>query len=133
MGRWLIFIGLFYLGAIFLSGLLRKQWVEAERLSFPMARVPLDVTAEADGPGLVPAMFKSRAFLVGMGVSIVFGAMRLSPLLVGKEEGWLPEIEPVELPPRAWRTRPDPADPTSCQGDKKIDCERDRCEIPPTA
>ena len=49
--NWGVFICLYYLATFFLFGLLRKQWVEAERLAFPLARVPLEFTEGSGEPG----------------------------------------------------------------------------------
>jgi len=89
---WSIFIWLYYLATIFVFGILRRQWVESERLVYAVARVPLEFTqgsGEREAWGL-PAILRNRAFLVGAVVTIVFGLMRLSPLFFGAAEGWRP-------------------------------------------
>ncbi len=86
---WGIFIGLYYLATFFLCGMLRKQWVESERLIFPLARVPLDFTEDLGEGRLLPPMMRSGTFLVAVGLMIVLGLARLSPLAFGSEQGWL--------------------------------------------
>jgi hypothetical protein len=85
---WGVYIWLYFLGTIFLCSMLRKQWVESERLTFPVARVPLDLT-EGSGEGrlLLPAM-RSTPFLVAVALTFAFGLIRLAPLFFGAEEGW---------------------------------------------
>jgi len=105
-GRWMgvivtwgIFIWLYYLATIFLFGILRKQWVESERLTYAVARIPLEFTEGAGGRrgwGL-PALLRSKPFLVGAAVTIVFGLLRLSPLFFGAEEGWRPVLPVNQL------------------------------------
>ena len=85
---WGVYIGLFYLATFFLCGILRKQWVESERLMFPVARVPLDFAEGSREGRLLPAAAHSNAFLVGILLTGVFGLIRLSPLLFGAEEAW---------------------------------------------
>ncbi len=63
LGTWGIFVALYYAGTFFLGGILRRQWVDYERLLFPLARFPLEVTAGAAGRGLLPEVFRNRAFL----------------------------------------------------------------------
>jgi len=92
---WGIFVVFYYLGTFFLGGILRRQWVDYERLLFPLARFPLEITAGSEGRGLLPAAFRNRAFLVGIVVSVLFGLVRLSPLLTGQEA-----VTPVQVPVR---------------------------------
>ncbi len=84
---WGVFIWLYYLATFFLFGLLRRQWVDAERLSFPLARVPLEFTEGAGERALLPALVRSRAFLVGAAVTVAFGVIRILPVFFGAEEG----------------------------------------------
>ena len=65
---WGVFLGFYYLGTLFLFGILRKQWVEVERLTFPLARVPMEMVRDGERPSLVPALFRDRVFLVGCAV-----------------------------------------------------------------
>lgn len=85
---WGIYVWLFYLATFFLCAILRRQWVESERLIFATARVPLEFTEGAREGRLIPPLMRSKAFLVGALLIIVFGAIRLSPLFVGEETGW---------------------------------------------
>ena len=84
---WGVYIGLFYLATLFLCGILRKQWVDSERLLFPVARVPLEFTDGCGDGQLLPSLIRSTPFLVGAAVAFVFGLIRLSPLLSGAPEG----------------------------------------------
>ncbi len=95
LASWGTFILLFYLATLFLTGLLRKQWVEVERLAFPLARVPLEIAADSAGSGLVPAFLRSRACVVGLTLSLAFGAVRMAPVLTGAAQGWVPSF-PVQ-------------------------------------
>jgi len=89
---WLIFIGFYYLATFFVGGMLRKQWVEVERLMFPLARVPLELTEGSGRKRLLPEMFHQAPFLVGFALTLAFALIRVSPVFLGKEQGWLPEI-----------------------------------------
>ena len=48
--------------------LLRRQWVERERLAFPLARVPLEMIER--GPGRLPAFMVSKVFWIGAGIPL---------------------------------------------------------------
>lgn len=61
-----------FLGALFMVGasiitILRKQWVENERLVFPLARVPLEMVRTADR-GALPLFLKKKLFWIGFGL-----------------------------------------------------------------
>ncbi|MCK4373929.1 MAG: hypothetical protein KAX19_01330, partial [Candidatus Brocadiae bacterium] len=88
IAHWSVFIGFFYLAVLFMCGMLRKQWVENERLQFPLARVPLEFTEGSADGGLLPRLFANRAFLAGLVFTGAFRLLRISPLFFGRESGW---------------------------------------------
>ena len=90
LAAWSAFILLYYLTTFFLTGILRKQWVDVERLTFPLVRVPMEMTEGSDGQGLLPAVFRNHAFLIGVIVSLAFGLIRMAPVFMGADKGWLP-------------------------------------------
>ena len=51
--------------------LFQRQWMEAEKLSFPLAQMPLDLTRGFDGPRRVPDLFCSGLFWIGCGVVLL--------------------------------------------------------------
>ena len=51
--------------------LFQRQWMEAEKLSFPLAQMPLDLTQGFDGPRRVPDIFRSGLFWIGCGVVLL--------------------------------------------------------------
>lgn len=85
------FLALFVTGACVMI-LLRKQWVDHEKLTFPLAQVPLMLTQE-DGDGHpVPQVVRNRLFLAGFGITLFivlwnvvsyFGWM--SPIAIGSQ------------------------------------------------
>jgi hypothetical protein len=89
---WGIYVWLFYLATFFLCGILRRQWVDSERLIFATARVPLDFTEGIREGRLLPAVMGNAPFLVGAALMMAFGVIRLMPLFLGEEQGWLPQI-----------------------------------------
>ncbi len=64
---WLSFIAAVGVGCVALSALLRRQWVEQERLPFPFARVAEDL-AETAGPGGFPAYMRGGLFWAGFAI-----------------------------------------------------------------
>ncbi len=88
ISRWAEFMALFYLATFFLCAIVRKQWVERERLQFPLARVPLEFTEGAAGRGLLTDLFSNRTFQIGVLATAAFRFVRAVPLLFGKSSGW---------------------------------------------
>ena len=43
----------------------QKQWEESEKLTFPLAQMPRDLTEGFDGKGRMPELFRSRLFWIG--------------------------------------------------------------------
>jgi hypothetical protein len=70
----LLWWGLFLLALALVSGaimsILRHQWVDRERLPFPLAEAPLAMTEEADGIPGVPALVRERLFWIGVAVPL---------------------------------------------------------------
>jgi len=89
---WGVFIAFFYVASLLLASIFRKQWVDKERLIFPLARVPLELTEGSGGKNLLPPLLRERAFLVGLVLTLVFALIRVAPVIMGKEQGWLPTI-----------------------------------------
>ena len=66
---WGLFIATLYATTLCLLVVLRKQWVERERLLFPLATLPLEMCQQQEGK-LLPAFF--RNYLTWIGFSIPF-------------------------------------------------------------
>ncbi|MBT6145067.1 MAG: hypothetical protein HN712_04875 [Gemmatimonadetes bacterium] len=71
---WLSFILVFYWSLFCMATLLRGQWVENERLVFPLTRLPLAMVEEpdggSDGPGLFARLFTSRIMWMGFAIPL---------------------------------------------------------------
>lgn len=83
LARWAVFLLFLYLGVFCMCAILRRQWVEVERLRFPLARVPLEFSEGSAGADLLPAVFKNKAFVVGLAVAGGFRLLRALPALLG--------------------------------------------------
>ncbi|MCK4283637.1 MAG: hypothetical protein KAX44_04905, partial [Candidatus Brocadiae bacterium] len=95
MVAWGVFAILFYMATFCIGGILRKQWVESERLIFPVARVPLELTEDAGGSNLLPALVCNKGFVIGVIITLAFALIRSAPVMMGAEQGWRPEL-PVQ-------------------------------------
>ncbi len=71
---WSILIALVLFSFLCVTAILRRQWVDNEKLSFPLAQLPLEIAGDADGS----AFFKSRLLWAGVAVPVlVFGMKAL--------------------------------------------------------
>ena len=57
---WTSFVLVMYFVMICICVLVRKQWVERERYTFPLAQLPVDLAEKPDGDSLVNRFFKNR-------------------------------------------------------------------------
>jgi len=69
LSHWMIFAFALWLMMMCLASLVRKQWADRERLSFPLVQFPLEVLRD-DGRGPSVSFFANR--LVWIGASAVF-------------------------------------------------------------
>ena len=81
LATWAIFLLLYYLATMFLCSILRGRWVDSERLTFPLAEVPLELTEGSEEQQLLPGLVKNKFFVIGALLSLIGGAIRLSPLV----------------------------------------------------
>jgi hypothetical protein len=86
--RWSAFLVAFYLATFCMCAMVRKQWVERERLQFPLAQVPLEFTAEGDARRLLPAICYGRAFILGVLTIACLRLIRTTPIIVGGDAAW---------------------------------------------
>ena len=93
MLAWGVFTLLFYAATFFVGGVLRKQWVDSERLIFPLARVPLEFTEDAGEASLLPAVVRNKGFVVGVIVTLLFALIRSAPVITGADQGWRPDLK----------------------------------------
>ncbi len=66
---WSGFVLLYALCSLSIAALVRRQWVDSERLTFPTVYVPLDITA-ADG-----AFWRNRMAWIGMAIPFLIGTL----------------------------------------------------------
>lgn len=75
---WAVFLFLLWMGTLALSGILRRRWVESERLSYPVVQLPLEMTACS------PAFFGQRGlwygFAIAFGIDLLNGLHTLKPM-----------------------------------------------------
>ena len=67
---WLSFIWTLYLVCFCVVVILRKQWVERERLAYPLMEVPQALVANADSSRRLPAVMYSKVFWAGAAIPL---------------------------------------------------------------
>ncbi len=72
MSFMLMFMLIFSFLSICLMVLFRKQWIEKERLVYPLTILPLEMVKKKDGGGRLPALFKDKLFWLAFGLVFVF-------------------------------------------------------------
>lgn len=86
---WGILFGLFTVLFIALCALLRKQWVERERLTFPLAVLPLEIAVErADR-----ALYRNRLFWTGVLFVAVHHGINTAHALSPSVPAWLAPVD----------------------------------------
>ena len=71
---WSVLIALVLFSFLCVTAILRRQWVDNEKLAFPLAQLPLEIAGDADGS----AFFRSRLLWGGVLVPVVvFGLKAL--------------------------------------------------------
>jgi len=66
VGRWLVLIFAMQFTVICLIVLFRRQWVERELLTFPLAKLPIMLTENTSRTAYLPDMFRNRMFYIGV-------------------------------------------------------------------
>ncbi len=77
-----------------LVAIFRKQWVEKERLNFPLVDVPLAMMEGAEDERFLPRFMRSRLFWIGFGIAAFKIAWNIPGYFY--PHGW-PAIPPIRL------------------------------------
>lgn len=67
---WTGYVLVLYFVMICLSTLLRKQWVEIEKCSFPLVQLPVEISRQQQS-GLLSSFFKNRIMWIGFAIPVV--------------------------------------------------------------
>jgi hypothetical protein len=67
---WGFFLGALLTANLCLSVLFRKQWMEHEKLAFPIATVLLQLTGASDETGRINDLIRNRLFRIGFGITL---------------------------------------------------------------
>ncbi|NKB69161.1 MAG: hypothetical protein GKR89_19000 [Candidatus Latescibacteria bacterium] len=93
---WLSFVWTLYFVCFAMVVILRKQWVERERLAFPLMEVPQLLVEDSGGDSRMPAILRNRLFWMGAAIPLFIALWNI----VGFFYHFFPEIAwqyPVQL------------------------------------
>jgi hypothetical protein len=90
LAAWASFMGATYLASVCLLVLVQKQWVRHERLTFPLAQIPLESVGEAGDGSHAARLPVSKAFWGGMAIGTGVGFLSQLSLR-------LPSVPPFPL------------------------------------
>ncbi len=71
LAAWAVLVLAMFACMIALMSIMRKQWVDYEHLSYPIAQVPAELCAAAERPGAVSSILRSRAFWIAVGLALL--------------------------------------------------------------
>ena len=73
MAWWGLFIVLLYMTMVGIIGVFSHQWIENEKMNFPLLRVP-EILSEQSEQGTIASFLAHRYFLVGVGIPLLLHA-----------------------------------------------------------
>ncbi len=79
---WALFLGALLTANLCLSVLLRKQWMEHEKLAFPIATAILELTGATGQSGKIAALIQNRLFRIGFLVTFTIIAWNITTWFV---------------------------------------------------
>ena len=78
LSAWLLFLLSLHLVSICLMAVLRKQWIQGERLLYPMMQAPIELVASGPESGPMPAvppLLRRSLFWIGFALPVVIGSI----------------------------------------------------------
>ena len=75
IGMWMPFICALFLMMISFMAILRKQWIEHERLIYPLMQVPLAMTEEGEDDQKLSPFFKNPVMWAGFAIPALWGTL----------------------------------------------------------
>jgi hypothetical protein len=85
---WGIFLTALYACMVCVMTLMRKQWVDYERLTFPIAQVPQELCATAAAPWARGSLLRNKLFWIGFAVPFTVGTLTA----LKKFYPWVPTV-----------------------------------------
>ncbi len=77
LAAWTLFFVLFFWTMLCLVVIFRRQWMEHERLVFPVARFGLEIAQQDEHRNLIPAFFRNRLMWIGFGLAFAYNLLNI--------------------------------------------------------
>ena len=87
---WTVFAFVLFFVWICLATILRRQWVDREKLTFPLVQLPIDMARSDSVPTAANAFFRNRLMWIGFAVPMVIHSMNFL-------HAYLPTFPPVVI------------------------------------
>ncbi|KPK66047.1 MAG: hypothetical protein AMK73_01160 [Planctomycetes bacterium SM23_32] len=99
---WSVLLVALYACMTALMAIMRKQWVDHEHLSFPIAQVPAELCAAAAHPWRRPSVLVSKLFWIGFGLPFVVGSLNGLHFYFPRVPGitisrWIGDLTPISI------------------------------------
>ena len=75
LGWWLLFMAAFYVVLVCMMVIMRRQWMDRERLLYPLMQVPLGMLEDRDPPSLIKPFLKNPIMWTGFAVPFLFNSV----------------------------------------------------------
>jgi len=72
LGMWLMFLGALYFVMVAVMVIVRRQWVERERLVYPLVQLPLEMVKGEEKPGFTNPVLRSGWLWAGIAIPLFF-------------------------------------------------------------
>lgn len=89
--RWTVFFLVFFVTLLSMLTILRRRWMEEERLTFPLAYLPLNMTEAKVGTELGASFFRNPYTWIGIGMAALFNLLNILRAF----QPSLPALKPV--------------------------------------
>jgi len=72
---WIIFMLIFYFVTVCIMVILRKQWIENEKLVYPIVQLPMEMTRGQGKNSLAPPFLKNKIMWLGFAIPFLIGVV----------------------------------------------------------
>ena len=94
---WASFMLIMFAMMAFLACIFRKEWIENERLAFPLVQLPMEMSRQPEGRSLVSSFFRNKMTILGVAIPVILhtinGLHRFFPA-VPELRLWLFNMDP---------------------------------------
>jgi len=76
LAAWSFFLLVLFFVMLCINMVLTRQWMYHERLSFPLATIPLELTDTGRSASHLPSIFRNRMFWLGICIPLILGGLQ---------------------------------------------------------